>query len=213
MSLKGILFDFDGVVVKSMEQHYEAWKNAFWEKGVTLEAEEFFVMEGQGIQTISNKLGKQYGLSTADIRDIMDRKINYYNRFMRVEFYPYFPELLALLKDQQIPRGIVTGGSRERVHHIVDNYFNNDFLCVVTVDDVKQGKPSPDPFLKGAEMLKLAPEACIVVENAPMGIRAALRAGMTVIAITTTLTEDYLSDAHYIARDFREVEQYIRKLI
>lgn len=213
MSIKGILFDFDGVVVKSMEQHFAAWQKAFAEKGVTITKDEFFILEGQGIYTISSLIGKQHGLSEEDINYVRDRKLNYYNQFMTIEFYDYFPEMLSGLAQKKIPMGIVTGGVRQRVTKIVDQYFNGEFSAIVTVDDVKRGKPFPDPFLKGAEKLQLAPKECVVVENAPMGIRAAVDAGMTVIALTSTLPEEKLRQAQYIAHDFKEVERLLHRLL
>ncbi len=202
---KGILFDFDGVVVKSMEQHFEAWKKAFAEMGVTITADEFFILEGQGIHTISHKIGKDHGLTPDQVEQIKQRKMTYYNRFMTIEFYDYFKDMLAGLKQRGIPMGIVTGGARERVGKIVKKYFDHTFSCVVTVEDVERGKPFPDPFLAGAQKLNLPPQACVVVENAPMGIEGAKKAGMTVIAITTTLADRYLAEADYICHDFKEV--------
>jgi len=76
MALKGILFDFDGVVVKSMEQHFDAWQKAFAEKDVHISADEFFIMEGQGIDTISQKIGADHGLSVEDVLLVKERKIN-----------------------------------------------------------------------------------------------------------------------------------------
>jgi len=67
--------------------------------------------------------------------------------------------------------------------------------------------------LKGAQLIGLEPEECIVVENAPMGVEAAAEAGMTVIAITTTLSLDYLKKAHHIVNDFYQVENLILSLI
>ncbi len=210
---KGILFDFDGVVVKSMEQHFEAWKKAFAEMGVEITADEFFILEGQGIHTISHKIGKDHGLTPEQVEKIKDRKMNYYNQYMTIEFYDFFDEMLQALKSRQIPMGIVTGGVRSRVSAIIDKYFDHTFSCVVTVDDVKRGKPFPDPFLAGAKKLNLPPESCVVVENAPMGIEGAKKAGMTVIAITTTLADHFLAEADYICHDFKEVAARLDQLL
>jgi len=210
---KGILFDFDGVVVKSMEQHFAAWQKAFAEKGVHITPEEFFILEGQGIYTISQLIGKKHGLSDREIEAVRNRKVNYYNQFMTIEFYDYFNDLLDHLRNKQVPLGIVTGGTRERVNKIVIQYFDHTFSAIVTVDDVARGKPHPNPFLKGAELLKLPADHCIVVENAPLGIKGAREAGMTVIGITTTLPAEQLKEAHYVASDFKEVEKIILNLI
>lgn len=213
MRKKGILFDFDGVTVKSMEQHFKAWQEAFAEKGVEISRDDFFILEGMGIKKVAHILGEHHGLDKEAIMEVMDRKVNYYNQFMTIEFYEYFKEMLKSFKEKELPMGVVTGGSRSRVQKIIEEYFNNDFNCLVTVDDVKRGKPFPDPFLKGAEMLGIPAQDCIVVENAPKGIEGAVKAGMTVIGITTTLTAKDLHQANYIAADFKEVERIVFSLI
>ncbi|MHB2155396.1 HAD family hydrolase [Calditrichota bacterium GD2] len=213
MRNKAVLFDFDGVIVKSMEQHFNAWHQAFLEKGVEIKEDEFFVLEGQGINTIAHHLGKIYGLNRQQVEEVMERKVNYYNQFMTLEFYDHFHELVEHLHRSQVPMGVVTGGNRSRVEKIINEHFDRYFKALVTVDDVERGKPFPDPFLKAAQMLNMAPQNCIVVENAPMGIKGAKRAGMTVVAITTTLKPDYLKQADYIAHDFLEVEEILNTLL
>lgn len=213
MALKGILFDFDGVVVKSMEQHFDAWQKAFAEKGVHISSDEFFILEGQGIDTISQKIGSDHGLSVEDVRWVKQRKINHYNQFMTLEHYDYFPALLDKLLSKNVPMGIVTGGTRERVGNIVDVHFKNTFSCVVTEQDTARGKPFPDPFLRGAEMLGLDPAECVVIENAPLGIQGAKEAGMTVIGITTTLDKHHLNQADYVVEDFIAVKEQVIKLL
>ncbi|MEJ2052600.1 MAG: HAD family phosphatase [Calditrichaceae bacterium] len=210
---KGILFDFDGVAVKSMEQHYEAWSKALAEKGCKITKEDFLVLEGQGIREISNAIGRRYNLSEQDKAEVGKRKNYYYKQIMHLEFYPYFFDMLKVLKEKKLRMGVVTGGARNRVNGVVENHFSEYFECLVTVDDVEHGKPCPDPFLKGAELLDLKPDECIVVENAPMGIKAAVKAGITVIAVKTTLPEKYLNEADYIEDDFRQVESRILALL
>jgi beta-phosphoglucomutase len=212
-SEQGILFDFDGVTVRSMEQHFAAWVKALQEKNIVLNPMDFFVLEGQGVETVARNLGKRYGLNDTQITEVTRRKIEWYQLHMRIEFYDHFFELLATLKSRAIKMGVVTGGMRERVEKIIANHFKDYFQCLVTVDDVQNGKPHPEPFLRGAELLNIAPNDCIAVENAPLGIESARQAGMTVIAVTTTLGAEYLRQAHYIVNNFREVEETILMLI
>lgn len=213
MSFKGILFDFDGVVVKSMEQHYEAWRRAFAEEGAHIRKEDFLLMEGQGLEAISAQIASRHQVAAGAVRRALEKKVIYYNEKLKIEFYPYFKTFLQNLVSKNIPLGIVTGGNRPRVMEVVENYFNGEFKTVITSDDVEHCKPAPDPYLKGARQLGLDPGRCLVIENAPLGIKAALSAGMTVIAVTTTLSRDHLSQAHYIASDFREVEQLANQLL
>jgi beta-phosphoglucomutase len=211
--IKGILFDFDGVAVKSMEQHYEAWSKALAEKGCKIDKEDFFMLEGQGVKEISNAIGRKFNLNQKDIDELGGRKSFYYKQIMELEFYPYFFELLEVLKTKKLKMGVVTGGAKSRVTEVVENHFKEYFECLVTVDDVKHGKPFPDPFLKGAELLNLKPNECIVIENAPNGIEAASKAGMIVIAVKTTLTEKYLDQANFVMDDFQAVEKTILSLL
>jgi beta-phosphoglucomutase len=212
LQIKGILFDFDGVTVKSMEQHFKGWQKAFTEKGITLNEEEFFPLEGQGILTISAAIGEKYGLDDNQIKEVVKRKIHYYNENMRIEFYDHFFDMLKVFKENGLKMGVVTGGSQDRVTPIVDEYLASYFEVVVTIDDVENGKPHPDPYLKGAQLLNLLPEECVVVENAPLGIKSGLAAGMKVIGITTTVSAEILKDSHYVLNDYYEVEKKILQL-
>jgi beta-phosphoglucomutase-like phosphatase (HAD superfamily) len=74
---------------------------------------------------------------------------------------------------------------------------------------VKRGKPYPDPYLAAAALLKVSPGECAVVENAPLGITAARRAGMRCIALPTSLPARFLRHADVIARDFNDITRLI----
>jgi sugar-phosphatase len=68
----------------------------------------------------------------------------------------------------------------------------------VTADDVENGKPHPEAYLKGAEILGAAPETCVVIEDAPAGVRSAKAAGMRVVAVATTHREEDLYEADVV---------------
>jgi mannitol-1-/sugar-/sorbitol-6-phosphatase len=78
---------------------------------------------------------------------------------------------------------------------------------LVTATDLQRGKPHPDPYLKGAEILKLAPKDCVVVEDAPSGVRAGKAAGARVLGLRTTSTPEELlaAGADWIAKDLSAV--------
>ena len=213
MSYKGILFDFDGVAVDSMHQHYDAWSKAFIKKNINFSKEEFFQLEGQGIPKIAKMLWEQHGLTEQDILDIIEKKVRYYYSLHKTQFYDYFLTMIQNLKNKNIPMAVVTGGQRERVFDILNEHFEGIFKNAVTINEVEDGKPHPEPFIKGADMLGLNPKECIVVENAPLGIKSAKNAGCLVIAIKTTLTENYLSKADFIFGTFQEVEQKLFSLL
>jgi len=204
--LKGLLFDFDGVVVDSMEQHYQAWSAAFGQHNINIDRKAFFLLEGQGMQTIATLLAKQHGLGSDKTISIIREKAEYFYTHHELRFYDYFLTMLQNLKSKDIPMAVVTGGHLERVKEVISNHLSHFFDALVTIDDVKNGKPAPEPFLTGAKKLGLAPEECIVIENAPLGIEAAKAAGCPVVAVKTTLGVMELARADFIAVDFREVE-------
>ncbi len=189
-----------------MEQHYAAWRKAFKKRNIDISKEEFLQQEGQGLSRIARILGERFGLSTKDREGIIEDKKTFYNESLKIELYDGFTELLKKIKARAIPMGVVTGGTRARVEPVLKEYFHGYFDCLVSVDDTARGKPYADPYLKGAEMLGIEPGACVVVENAPLGIRAGKSAGMYVIAIETTLKRPHLSEADAVVADFPGLE-------
>lgn len=211
--LKGILFDFDGVVVKSMEYHTKAWQYAFNKIGVDLKKEEFLLMEGRGVRSLTEDMIKKHDLNSKLVEEIIDIKIDYFDKINKVEFYDGFFELLDFLKSRSILMAIVTGGLKERVNDFMKEYLDGYFSAVVCSDDVKNTKPFPEPYLKGLEKLGLKAEECLVIENAPLGIQAAKDAQIKVIAIETTLDKSYLTKADHIVFSFAEVKTLIQKYL
>lgn len=211
LKIRAVLFDLDGVLLKSMEQHLEAWQHAFRSFNAIVKESDFYQLEGRGVRSVVEILIDKYGLDVKNRSQLIDEKVAYYNKNFKPEFYDGIYSVLDLLKNEKIQMAVVTGGLRDRVSRIIEEYFCDYFSAVVTSDDVKNTKPYPEPYLKGASQLGLSPETCLVVENAPMGIQSAKSASMDVIAITTTLTKDHLEKADFIADSFGEIEEHLKK--
>jgi beta-phosphoglucomutase len=145
--------------------------------------------------------------------DVVEAKARYYYQAVRIIFYDYFLEMLSHLKEKKVPMVVVTGGNKERVGKTIKEHLDGYFDDLVTIDDVKNGKPHPEPFLKGADKLGLKASECIVIENAPLGIKSAKAAQCLVIAIKTTLDEKYLNEADIICDTFRQVEEKLLTLL
>lgn len=212
MNYKGVLFDLDGVLIKSVEQHLEAWQHAF-SHYTKIEAREFYLLEGRGVKSVVEALTDKYGIDAGLRQKIMDDKVKFYNSIFKPEFYDNVYSLLDMLKEKNVRMAVVTGAMRDRVIDLVRDYLDGYFSAIVSSDDVKNTKPYPEPYLKGASLLGFRAEECIVVENAPMGIKAAKDAGMFVIAITTTLRREDLQGADYITESFSEVKKFLDEKI
>ncbi len=213
MKLKGILFDFDGVVLDSMKQHVKGWQYAFRQQGVELTELDIYLMEGMGVEAVVESVCEKYKISKEITEKITNVKIEYYNQHLEIIFYDGFFELLEFLKSKQIKMAVVTGGHRGRIIPFAEKYLGGYFLGFVCSDDVKNTKPFPEPYLKGLEILDLNPEECLVIENAPLGIKAAKTAKIKTIAIETTLDKSYLQQADYIVQSFHEVQSAVEEIL
>ena len=207
----GLLLDFDGVVVDSMKSHYESWSRAFRLFNIQIDEIAFYMLEGQGIETIARILAEKYNLNENEKKVVLVEKVRDYYKHEKIAFFPGFIELLNKIKKQNIKAVIVTGGNKNRVKPVIENHLAGYFKDIVTVDDVNNGKPHPEPYLKGAEKINILPGHCWVIENAPLGIESAKKAGCKVIALTTTLPEKYLHKADFIVTNFSEVEEILKK--
>jgi beta-phosphoglucomutase-like phosphatase (HAD superfamily) len=114
--------------------------------------------------------------------------------------------LLAGLKASEIPRAVASSTSRTNLEAIFASTGLHEFFdAVVSAEDVVNGKPAPDVFLKAASLLGVPPKRCIVFEDALFGIEAAQRAGMKVVAVATTNPLDLLRHADRAVESLEEV--------
>lgn len=211
--MKAILFDFDGVLVQSMEDHYLGWKKALKKYGIDMSPEELYMMEGQGVKAIANEISRKYNLPIEETNAIIKNKQKHYNKIRKYRYYPNLLDVLTWAREKNLLQGIVTGGDRQRVLDTLGNFGIQDFFkVIITSDEVSETKPSPQPYLLAASELKVNPADCVVVENAPLGIRSGKSAGMKVIAITTTLNAHHLREADVVVANFSDLLRTLKKL-
>jgi beta-phosphoglucomutase len=211
--MKAILFDFDGVLVQSMEDHFRGWQKALKRHGIELTPDELYMMEGQGVKGVANEIGRKYHLSVEATGEILKDKQKYYDKIKKLRHYPNLLDVLSWAADKDLKLGIVTGGTRLRVLEALDSFgIQEYFQTIVTSEDVSETKPSPQPYLLAANQLNIEVGDCIVIENAPLGIRSGKAAGMRVIGITTTLNSHQLREADVVVRNFTDLLRTLKKL-
>jgi HAD superfamily hydrolase (TIGR01509 family) len=121
-------------------------------------------------------------------------------------------ELLDALDAANLPRAIATSSGHNSVeHHLTHHGLEGRFHAVIAQGDYKRGKPHPDPFLKAAERLGVAPELCLALEDSHNGVRAASSAGMMTVMVPDMLdpTEEMHTLCVRIARDLHEVRGWL----
>lgn len=190
LRLRAVLFDMDGVLYNSMPYHASAWHRAMAQFGYDLPEEEVYMHEGRtGTSTVNLVSRREHGVEVSDerVEEIYKVKSKFFNEFPPAEPMPGALSLLRQLKEQGLKILIVTGSGQhsllDKLNHHYPGIFRRELM--VTAFDVKHGKPHPEPYLMGMEKGGLRPDECIVVENAPLGVRAAKAAGIFTIAVNT----------------------------
>lgn len=191
----------DGVIFDSMPYHARAWREAFSNIGLHFTEYQVYLQEGSTSSMTVNEVFKvQKGrLATEDeVHAIYEDKCRIFQHCGPARPMPYMRELLELLKNRGYIIGIVTGSGQKSLLNTLDHHYPDIFSKerMVTAYDVTQGKPYPEPYLKGLQKCGVTAAEAVVIENAPMGVQAAKAAGIHTIAVNTGILEDQvLTDA------------------
>lgn len=188
--LKAVFFDQDGVLYNSMPYHAEAWAWAMTKHGLPYTAEECYRNEGRtSVGVIQEHYSRMYGKDAPQqlIEDIYKDKTAYFNQ-MTGGFpgtIPGVSDVLRFLHDHGVQCWVVTGSGQHNLIDALNDIFDHVFTGIISSFDVKHGKPDPEPYLKAWERSGFKKEECMVVENAPLGVRAAKAAGLFACAVNT----------------------------
>ncbi|NTV23954.1 MAG: HAD family phosphatase [Nanoarchaeota archaeon] len=198
--IKGIIFDMDGVIIDSNHFHFENWQEVFEKRyHVKIDEKEFASRLGE-----SGKHFTEYFLEKYKVKaDINELYALLYGEYMKrrdsVKLKPGVIDTLKILKPKY-KIALATGADKEgAAYTIVTHGLTDYFDFVIGGNEVKRAKPDPEIFLKAAEMIKIPPEQCCVIEDAVFGLSAAKSAGMLAISIPDkmTLCQDHsIADIH-----------------
>ena len=205
--IEGVLFDLDGVIVDTLHYHYLAWNHMFEKWGGSVSEHTVLLHEGRSSREILPILMKESGVSIPEDQGekFIETKRAYYRSIVHVKQYPGAFAVIDTLRARGYKIALVTACATENMKHSINNEQQKHFDFILTGDEVPRAKPFPDPYLLAAGRLKIEPEKCMVVENAPLGIEAAKNAGMYCVAIETTLGKEYLSSADCILQNIDEL--------
>jgi beta-phosphoglucomutase len=205
--IRGVLFDLDGVIVDTLHFHYLAWKHMFERLGGDVSERTVLLHEGRNSREILPILMEESGVSIPEDQQtsFIEEKRAYYRSIVHVELYPGAFEVIDALKTRGYKVALVTACALKNMQHSLDSAHQAHFDFIITGDEVPRAKPFPDPYLTAARHVGVAPGECVVVENAPLGIEAAKKAGMYCVAIATTLGKEYLVSADCILPGIRDL--------
>jgi sugar-phosphatase len=204
-----VLFDLDGVLVDSTRSVERQWR--IWAREQGIEGDK--VMEvAHGVRTIeviravAPHLDAEAEVKRLESREADDRD--------GVVVMPGAIELVRSIPEGRW--GVVTSGTRLLASERLRLAGVPVPKILVAADDVAQGKPHPEPYLKGADLLGVNPAECLVIEDAPAGIQSAHAGGMKVIALSSTYPASALGEADAVVQRLMQIQVNLdgaRKLV
>ncbi len=204
--VQAVIWDLDGVVIDSEEDHKKAWQRLARETGVAFSDEQFAATFGRRNDDIVPAIWGP--VPAEELQKLADRKEAYYRDYVRqtAAFLPGSRELMSALHDAGYPQALGSSAPIANIELVkevlgLDRYIN----AFVSGETVPHGKPAPDIFLKAAKELDIEPEHCLVIEDAVAGIAAARAGGMYSIAVAYGRELPGLQVATLVVKDLTEV--------
>jgi HAD superfamily hydrolase (TIGR01509 family) len=188
---KGVLFDMDGVIIDSASEVEGFWQPRFREHGIRLSDREFLIrIHGRPAREVIDEF---FASEPGDQRDRLFEQCRDFDNNHPIRLVPGVEDVLEQLRELGVPTGMVTSAVPSKVRNVLQVLDTNDYFSViVTSEDIREGKPNPECYRKGAAALGLQPEDCVVFEDSVNGIRAGQKAGALVIAVNKPVFGDLL---------------------
>lgn len=214
--LRAVIFDFNGVISDDEFIHAEAFRRILEQENIQVSEKQYLAsFLGRDDRDCLRMAYEQCSrpLSDVDIQELVARKSDLYLQLAENQVH-LFPGVLSLLEQVwgQCPMAIASGSLRREVEFVLDVFrLRRFFASVVTQEDVRQGKPEPEIFLKALEGINrsrfssdgILPDQCLVIEDSPAGIEAARAAGMKSLAVTNSDRLIRLAGSNWVLPDLR----------
>ena len=172
------LFDCDGTIADSMPLHHRAWQTALSEWKCDFSEDLFYAWGGTPTTKVIEQLNQKFGLSMP-VAEVESRREKHYRSLLST--IGPIHEVVEHIRSQsgKIPLAVVSGSPRDSVLMTLGYLGLGDyFQVIIGAEDSPRGKPHPDPFLAAARILGVEAKACLVFEDADLGIQSAEAAGM-----------------------------------
>jgi len=209
--VKAVIFDMDGVITNTMPDHYRAWKEVLRWNNIHVTHYDIYSREGQPGEEALKEIYQKYCIPYREEVGvkILSEKEEYFKKTVKQRFIAGSRTLLKKLHKLNLRLALVTGTARQELHRILPDHLYRLFSVTVTGNDVKFGKPHPEPFERAIQNLGISAEEAVVIENAPYGIRSAKAAGLKCFALETSLPKEYLSHADVVFQSIKDLNNKI----
>jgi len=207
-SKKTILWDMDGVIADSNPFHFAAWQETFAKRKVKFTKEDFTKLCGAKNDFIIRSILEE-GLSEEDIKITAQEKESSFRTNARgnIKLFPGVIKLLDTIKKGTFELALVSSAPKENIDFVIGELgIEGYFDCIVYGREVAESKPSPQIYLLAAQKLGAEPKDYIVIEDSPLGIKAAKAAGMRCLAVTNTHLKEELNEADQVVDSLEDVD-------
>ncbi|RYX89840.1 MAG: HAD family phosphatase [Comamonadaceae bacterium] len=210
MPTSALIFDMDGTMIDSMPFHARSWMEFTRRHNIEIDVDDLLrrTTGRTGAECMNELFGRE--IDKDEAWTLIAEKEGIYRELFSPVFteVPGFKTFANKARGQGLKIGVGTAGDRHNIAFAMSHLkWEPAPHAVVGGDEGLAGKPQPDIFLEAARRMNMAPENCIVFEDAPFGIEAARRAGMKAVAICTSHSADELKGSHVLAhvRDYNEL--------
>jgi len=206
--MQAIVFDFDGVIVNSEPMHERAIRAAFQSCGLPAAWTDWRRYAGHGDRNGFHLIMKDQGLALdpPTFDRLQTTKQQIISGLIASGEPAEYPGAVALIRQAAaaIPTAIASGSRPHEIRPILERFGVASILrALITAEDVTRTKPDPEPYLKAATALGVAPRDCLAIEDTPTGARAAVAAGFVVVGVehTNRAAELEAVGVHHIVPD------------
>jgi HAD superfamily hydrolase (TIGR01509 family) len=216
--LRAVIFDFNGIIVDDEPIHFKLFQRVLGEEGIALTEEDYYArylgFDDRGAFMAGFRENSR-PLSAPKLQELIECKAVYYQEAIRNDV-TVFPGVKNLVTDlaQTLPLAVASGALRHEIETILKTLGLLDhFRAIVAAEDVTQGKPEPEIYLKALAALNARGENgkpieaadCVVIEDSKEGINGARRAGMKCLAVTNSHPPELLSEATAVVKSLEDV--------
>lgn len=207
--LRAVIFDLDGTIIDSEPLHTEAVIRILRERGIVLDPRDLDTFIGISSSVMWSEMRERFGLRESI--EALGTLQHSRNIEMLVDsgsiLIPGIMDLLRDIRGQDLATAIASSSTKDYIEAVVQRYsLAGYFDCLVSGEEVPRGKPKPDIFLRAAELLKVEPDSCVVIEDSDNGLTAAREAGIRSVGFRNPNSgRQTLSLADRVVDDIREI--------